>query len=74
MSFHAPHSQNQYQRNAQTTGRKRVSEVAASMVIEEESGTFSGRVHPHNGYYAGDFSSHRPLQPAAWETQIPAFG
>ena len=25
-------------------------------VIEEESGTFSGTVHPHNGYYAGDFS------------------
>ena len=27
-------------------------------IIEEESGTYSPRrVHPHNGYYAGDFSS-----------------
>lgn len=27
-------------------------------IIEEESGTFTPRVvHPHNGYYAGDFSS-----------------
>jgi hypothetical protein len=22
---------------------------------EYESGTYTGRVHPHNGYYAGDF-------------------
>ena len=27
-------------------------------IIEEESGTYSARsVHPHNGYYAGDFST-----------------
>jgi hypothetical protein len=30
-------------------------------IIEEESGTFSGTVHPHNGYYAGDFS-HTPVR------------
>ena len=30
--------------------------MAASLVIEEESGTTTGRTHPHNGYYAGDFS------------------
>ena len=29
--------------------------MAASICIEEESGTHTGR-HPHNGYYAGDFS------------------
>jgi hypothetical protein len=29
--------------------------MAASLVIEEEAGTYTGRVHPHNGYYAGDF-------------------
>ena len=28
---------------------------ASLIVIEEESGTYSGRAHPHNGYYAGDF-------------------
>jgi hypothetical protein len=29
---------------------------ASQIVIEEESGTYSARiVHPHNGYYAGDF-------------------
>jgi hypothetical protein len=34
-----------------------VFEMAASLVIEEESGTTTGRIHPHNGYYAGDFST-----------------
>jgi hypothetical protein len=29
--------------------------MARALVIEEESGTCSGFVHPHNGYYAGDF-------------------
>ena len=29
-----------------------------SHVVEEESGTFAPRApHPHNGYYAGDFSA-----------------
>ena len=31
--------------------------MAASRFIEEESGTYTARPrHPHNGYYAGDFS------------------
>ena len=31
--------------------------MAASRFVEEESGTYTGsRRHPHNGYYAGDFS------------------
>jgi hypothetical protein len=29
--------------------------MAASILIEQESGTYTGRPHPHNGYYAGDF-------------------
>jgi len=34
-----------------------VFEMAASLLIEEESGTYTGRIrHRHNGYYAGDFS------------------
>ena len=33
--------------------------MAASLFIEEESGTWSGRIHPHNGYYAGNFSSQQ---------------
>jgi hypothetical protein len=37
--------------------------MAASIIIEEESGTFTGHAHPHNGYYAGDFSV--PLVAAA---------
>ena len=38
--------------------------MAASLLIEEESGTYSGRIrHPHNGYYAGDFSQ----SPRAWQ-------
>ena len=31
--------------------------MAASLLIEEETGTYTGWIrHPHNGYYAGDFS------------------
>jgi hypothetical protein len=30
--------------------------MAASIAIEEELGTCTGFAHPHNGYYAGDFS------------------
>ena len=33
--------------------------MARALVIEEESGTYTGRMHPHNGYYAGDFSAPR---------------
>lgn len=33
--------------------------MAASQIIEEESGTSRGWVHQHNGYYAGDFSHPR---------------
>lgn len=32
-------------------------------VIEEESGTFDRPVHPHNGYYAGDFWTEPILEP-----------
>lgn len=36
--------------------------MAASLIIEEESGTYTGRArHEHNGYYAGDFSG-QPLR------------
>ena len=35
--------------------------MAASRIIEEDSGTYRGhRVHRHNGYYAGDFSAQPP--------------
>jgi hypothetical protein len=33
--------------------------MAATIFTEMETGTCSGRVHPHNGYYAGDFSTQR---------------
>lgn len=33
--------------------------MAASILIEQESGTSTGRIHAHNGYYAGDFSGPR---------------
>jgi hypothetical protein len=36
---------------------KEVDEMAASLVIEHEVGTWSGQIHPHKGYYAGNFSS-----------------
>jgi hypothetical protein len=31
--------------------------MARALVTEQESGTCRGWMHPHNGYYAGDFSS-----------------
>ncbi|HET7689136.1 MAG TPA: hypothetical protein VFK41_02050 [Nocardioidaceae bacterium] len=32
--------------------------MAASIIIEEETGTYTRtQRHPHNGYYAGDFSN-----------------
>jgi len=35
--------------------------MAASRIIEEESGIYRGhRTHRHNGYYAGDFSVQPP--------------
>lgn len=34
--------------------------MAASMVIEDEWGIYTKVLHPHNGYYAGDFSSALP--------------
>ena len=38
--------------------------MAASIAIETEQGTYVGGVeHPHNGYYAGDFSQV-PVCPA----------
>jgi hypothetical protein len=38
--------------------------MAASLMIEEERGTRVRSMHPHNGYYAGDFSGQsRRLQP-----------
>lgn len=33
----------------------------STLPIESESGTFTGRPsHPHNGYWAGDFSAPTP--------------
>jgi hypothetical protein len=34
--------------------------MPASLIIEQESGTWTGSIHPHNGYYAGDFSDVPP--------------
>jgi hypothetical protein len=40
-----------------------VSIMAATIFVEVETGTCSGHVHPHNGYYAGDFSTQRNPAP-----------
>lgn len=42
--------------------------MAASIWVEEESGTYSGRVHPHNGYYAAEFGSLRHDTPRPCST------
>jgi len=38
------------------------------MLIEVESGTYTGRAHGHNGYFAGDFSE-TPFQWSRLYTQ-----
>jgi len=47
--------------------------MAATTYLEMESGTAVGRVHPHNGYYAGDFFSSRTPQAPAWTAPVPSF-
>ena len=47
--------------------------MATALVIEEESGTCSGFVHPHNGYYAGDFR-RADLAPVVAPVLAPVFG
>jgi hypothetical protein len=38
-------------------------EMGQMFIIEEESGTSTGTLRQHNGYYAGDFS-HTPVRTA----------
>jgi len=39
--------------------------MAVALLIEEESGTYTGRIrHSHNGYYAGDFSQRSQFGPS----------
>jgi hypothetical protein len=37
--------------------KREVDTMAASIIVEEDAGVFSGYVPSHNGYYAGDFSA-----------------
>ena len=40
--------------------------MAASIVVEEEHGTYTRTPHRHDGYYAGDFTVYptdRPVPP-----------
>ena len=48
--------------------------MAASIWVEEESGTYSGRVHPHNGYYAADSSAlrHDTPNPCSYTSRFDA--
>ena len=46
--------------------------MAASITVEEERGTFTRSVHPHNGYWAGDFSRYpadRPVPSPQYATR-----
>ena len=47
--------------------------MAATITIELETGFSSGHLHPHNGYYAGDFPGLPFLVPAAWSTPLAGF-
>jgi hypothetical protein len=48
-----------------------VDDMAASRIIEEESGTSTAPAHSHNGYYAGDFSSRPVVQLSASREPSP---
>jgi hypothetical protein len=43
----------------------------SAFLVEEEAGTCSGRLHPHNGYYAGDFTAAD--LPTAWHAALGVF-
>ena len=47
--------------------------MAATIFVEVESGTSTGRVHPHNGYYAGDFGDprHDPVMTGQRWSSLP---
>ena len=45
--------------------------MAASLIIEQEQGTYVGSRHTHNGYYAGDFSQSRRLEASG--PRVPDF-
>ena len=45
--------------------------MAAYIPIEQESGTSRGRIHPHNGYYAGDFSTRWATSRTTTRTPTP---
>jgi len=45
--------------------------MAASIIVEEDAGVFSGYVPSHNGYYAGDFSATRASAQSAWPQLTP---
>ncbi len=46
--------------------------MAASIFIEQESGTYTPRIHRHNGYYAGDFFTPRAApRTAAGSLTVP---
>jgi hypothetical protein len=43
---------------------REVDEMAASTIIEEETGTSTSGTHSHRGYYAGDFFARVPDAPS----------
>ena len=47
--------------------------MAASLTVELEHGTSEGRGHPHNGYYAGNFSAVPYLDLSARNTRFGPF-
>jgi hypothetical protein len=49
---------------------KVVDDMAAALILEEDSGTWTGGIHPHNGYYAGDFSDSPPSTQSQFDALI----
>jgi hypothetical protein len=46
--------------------------MAASIAIEIESGVYTKRFHPHNGYYAGSFSRLVQAEPNSSHDDVDA--
>ena len=46
--------------------------MAATRTIEEEHGTYISHVHPHNGYWAGDFSRREVRTPTVLHSHSAA--
>ena len=70
MSFAAAESRYRHNNRSRETGGEHHGRIDQHRAGVRQT---AGRVHPHNGYYAGDFGAVLQVAPAAWGAPIAAF-